>query len=123
MLVAEVQPNPLMVAPFVALLAAIALAPVFFANWWGRHYGKVALGLGAITLLYYTRGLHAQARTLHGWVRNLGDGRVEAWAEGEAEAVERFERQIRQGPPGARVDDVQVDDAAPTRHETGFSIR
>ena len=65
MLAAEVQPNPWMVAPFIALLAAIALAPVFFANWWGRHYGKVALGLGAITLLYYTGGLHAQARTLH----------------------------------------------------------
>src|SRR5882672_9354254 len=65
MLAAEVQPNPWMVAPFIALLAAIALAPVFFANWWGRHYGKVALGLGAITLLYYAGGLHAHSRTLH----------------------------------------------------------
>ena len=54
-----------MIAPFIALLATIALAPVLFANWWGRHYGKVALGLGAITLLYYAGGLHAHARTLY----------------------------------------------------------
>ena len=30
-----------------ALLAAIALAPLLFANWWARHYPKVALALGA----------------------------------------------------------------------------
>ena len=60
---------------------------------------------------------------LHGWVRNLGDGRVEAWAEGEAEAVERFERAVRQGPRGARVDMVEVDDEWPAGRETGFSIR
>lgn len=52
------------VAPFVALLAAIALAPLFFANWWGRHYAKVAWGLGALTLLYYLFGLHAHERVL-----------------------------------------------------------
>jgi acylphosphatase len=60
---------------------------------------------------------------LHGWVRNLPDGRVEIEAEGEAEAIERFERNMRQGPPGARVSDVQADDTVPSRRETGFSIR
>src|SRR5262249_26186674 len=44
---------------------------------------------------------------LHGWVRNLPDGRVEAAAEGDAEALERFERALRHGPPAARVDDVE----------------
>jgi Na+/H+ antiporter NhaD/arsenite permease-like protein len=65
MMIAEIQPNPWMVTPFVALLAAIALAPLFFANWWGRHFAKVAFGLGAITLVYYFAGLHAQERVLH----------------------------------------------------------
>src|SRR5258707_15135154 len=50
---------------------------------------------------------------LHGWVRNLPDGRVEALAEGEAEAVERFERAIGHGPPGARVERVDVDHIVP----------
>ncbi len=65
----------------------------------------------------------ASREGLNGWVQNLPDGRVEIEAEGEAEAVERFERNIRRGPPGARVSDVQVDDAAPTRHTTGFTVR
>ena len=59
---------------------------------------------------------------LHGWVRNLPDGRVEAAAEGEADAIERFERAIRHGPPGARVDAVVVDDTMPSGRDTGFTV-
>jgi Na+/H+ antiporter NhaD/arsenite permease-like protein len=58
-MMAPIYPNPLMIAPFVALLAAIALAPLFFPDWWGRHFGKVTFGLAAITLVYYLAGLHA----------------------------------------------------------------
>lgn len=64
MMLAEIQPNPWMVTPFIALLAAIALAPLCFAAWWGRHFGKVTLGLAAITLVYYVGGLHAHQRAL-----------------------------------------------------------
>ena len=60
-----VTPNPWMILPFVALLAAIALAPLFFSDWWSKHYPKVAIGLGAITVTYYLFGLHAQERVLH----------------------------------------------------------
>jgi Na+/H+ antiporter NhaD/arsenite permease-like protein len=60
-----IQPNPWMVAPFVALLGAIALAPLFFADWWGRHFAKVTLGLAALTLAYYLGGLRAEDRVLH----------------------------------------------------------
>jgi acylphosphatase len=65
----------------------------------------------------------ASREGIHGWVRNLPDGRVEASAEGEAEAVERFERAVRHGPPGARIDDVEVEDTTPAGRETGFSVR
>ncbi len=65
MMFAEVVPSVWMVAPFVVLLAAVALAPLFFVNWWGRHFVKVSLGLGAVTLLYYTLVLHAEERALH----------------------------------------------------------
>lgn len=60
---------------------------------------------------------------LHGWVQNLPDGRVEIAVEGEAEAVERFERSVGHGPPGARVGDVHVEATVPTYGGTGFSIR
>jgi Na+/H+ antiporter NhaD/arsenite permease-like protein len=62
---AVVSPNPWMILPFVLLLGTIALAPLLAGNWWGRHYAKVALALGAMTLAYYLVGLHAQERVLH----------------------------------------------------------
>jgi acylphosphatase len=71
---------------------------------------------------YFTEAAAAR-EGLHGWVRNLADGRVEIDVEGEAEAVERFERHVRHGPPGARVSDVNVDDTVPQRRESGFSVR
>jgi acylphosphatase len=60
---------------------------------------------------------------LHGWIRNLPDGQVEAAAEGESGSVERFERALHHGPSGARVDRVEVTDGVPTGHETGFTVR
>lgn len=54
-----------MILPFGALLAAIALAPLVCANWWARHYPKVALGLGAVTLGYYLFWIHAHERVEH----------------------------------------------------------
>jgi acylphosphatase len=60
---------------------------------------------------------------LHGWARNLPDGRLEISIEGDAESVERFEGQIAHGPPGARISDLQIDEDVPTQRATGFSIR
>ena len=59
---------------------------------------------------------------LHGWVRNRPDGLVEAQAEGEAEAIERFERALRHGPPAARVEHVEVDHVEPSGRDTGFTV-
>jgi len=58
-----------------------------------------------------------------GWVRNLPDGRVEAYVEGEAEAVTPVERAMRQGPSGARVATVDAESEEPTGGLHGFSIR
>ena len=58
-----------------------------------------------------------------GWVRNLPDGRVEAWIEGEATSVDRVEAAVRLGPRGARVATVAVDVEDPAGRDTGFSIR
>jgi acylphosphatase len=57
-----------------------------------------------------------------GNVRNLDDGRVEIVAEGDAEAITRFERTLRQGPIGARVDDVLVDLQPPSGRFPDFRI-
>lgn len=65
----------------------------------------------------------AAVEGLHGWVRNRADGCVEIHAEGEASALERFERQIRHGPPSARVEHVDVTDVGATGSDTGFTVR
>lgn len=57
-------PTPWMILPFGLLLAAIALAPLFAAGWWGKHYPKVAFALAAVTLGYYLFGQHAHQRVL-----------------------------------------------------------
>jgi acylphosphatase len=43
-----------------------------------------------------------------GWVRNRQDGSVEALAQGEHDAVERFVTWCRHGPPSARVTEVAL---------------
>jgi acylphosphatase len=62
---------------------------------------------------------------LSGWVRNLRDGRVEAYAAGEEEMVTRFIARLHEGSPASRVDRVSVSDAEVeivigfTRRQTG----
>ena len=51
----------------------------------------------------------AHSLDVTGWVRNLPDDRVEAVAEGEERALQDFVAKLRQGPPFARVDDLDAD--------------
>lgn len=63
--------NPWMILPFALLLAMIALAPLFFASWWGKHYIKIAIALAAVMVLYYAFGLGANGRiieTAHNYI-------------------------------------------------------
>jgi acylphosphatase len=71
---------------------------------------------------YFTEAAAAREGIL-GWVRNMPDGRVEISAEGDAEALDRFERRLRHGPPYARVERVDVEEMTPTGRETGFTIK
>lgn len=59
-----VYPNLFSLLPFVALLGTIAVGPLCFAKWWGKHYPKVCFGLGAVVVIYYILGLGATANVL-----------------------------------------------------------
>jgi acylphosphatase len=63
----------------------------------------------------------AQEAKLSGWVRNMADGSVEALLEGEREAVQGVVEWARRGPPGARVDSVEVR-PVPAKNLKGFKI-
>lgn len=49
---------------------------------------------------------------LAGYVRNLADGNVEAYAIGEEVLLEEFRRHLAEGPRGARVSGVAESEAA-----------
>jgi len=72
---------------------------------------------------YFTQAA-AVREHVDGWVRNTSAGTVEILAEGETDALERFERQMRRGPPAATVTNVTMTDAAAAlEHGSGFRIR
>lgn len=54
---------------------------------------------------------------LVGWVRNLRDGRVEAWLEGPPEALATVLERLRAGPTSAQVEQLEVTDSAALAHE------
>jgi acylphosphatase len=66
----------------------------------------------------------AVALRLKGFVRNLSNGStVEVVAEGPISDLETLLATLRQGPPLARVERVDVSWAAPTGDHQGFHIR
>ncbi|AHF80903.1 acylphosphatase [Thermococcus paralvinellae] len=81
-----------------------------------RIYGRVQ-GVG------FRWSMQREARKLgvHGWVRNLPDGSVEAVIEGERERVEALIGWAHQGPPFARVTRVEIKWEDP-KGEKGFKV-
>lgn len=68
----------------------------------------------------WTRG-EAEARGLAGHVRNRADGTVEAAFTGPAAVVDAMVEACRSGPPGARVERIDVTAGEPAA-VTGFAI-
>lgn len=70
---------------------------------------------------WFTRDA-AQQHRVTGWVRNLGDGSVEAELHGTDADVHAVLDAMSHGPAGARVDQVEVTEALAAEHST-FEIR
>jgi acylphosphatase len=60
---------------------------------------------------------------LNGWVRNLDDGRVEAFAQGAAGALDALQGRLWQGPRWGEVRDVEALEEAPVARQNSFQIR
>ncbi|MEO0122811.1 MAG: acylphosphatase [candidate division WOR-3 bacterium] len=65
----------------------------------------------------------AQRLGITGWVKNLDDGRVEIIAEGKETDLQKLIDWCWQGPPGARVDDVEIVYEEPTSEFRSFDIK
>ena len=62
---AHVLPSPYMVTPFIVLLLMIATGPLFYKHFWERHYAKMTVFLGTITVFYYLIFLKDYHSLLH----------------------------------------------------------
>ena len=73
---------------------------------------------GAVQGVFFrdTTRRKAQSRGVTGWVRNRSDGAVEALFEGAPEAVDSMVAFVHEGPRGADVERVDVQDAEPEGH-------
>ncbi len=65
----------------------------------------------------------AQGYGLSGWVKNLPDGRVEVFVQGDRDVVWDFLKQLWEGPPAAMVDRMEVLKEVSSYEERDFTIR
>jgi acylphosphatase len=79
---------------------------------------------GLVQGVFFRAWARDEARrfAVNGWVRNCPDGSVEAHVEGDEHAVRQMVERLRHGPPGARVDDLEIDVAEP-EGVSGFEVR
>lgn len=68
--------------------------------------------IGRVQQVFYRRSVQKKAQELGlmGWARNTEDGSVEIIAEGPNEKVDEFIKWCWEGPPLAKVEDVQIEE-------------
>jgi len=80
---------------------------------------------GTVQGVYYRTAARAEGVRLglRGWVRNVSDGTVTLRLQGNPAAVDVMLGWCRVGPPAARVDWLDVSDAAPDEALSDFEVR
>ena len=83
-----------------------------------------AIVQGRVQGVYYRAFVSRNAIHLGvtGYVRNLPDNSVEIFAEGEKVQLEKLIEYLQQGPPGARVDDIELTWSEYTGRYHNFSV-
>jgi acylphosphatase len=79
---------------------------------------------GRVQGVYYRASTVKQAKALDitGWVRNLPDGKVEVFACGNAAQLERLQEWLWQGPPAAKVEQVDAK-VVPWQELADFAVK
>jgi len=79
---------------------------------------------GKVQGVFFRAWARRQADELRvsGWIRNQPDGSVEAHLEGHEGAIRQLVERMREGPPGAEVDELTANEAAP-EGLSGFEVR
>ena len=79
---------------------------------------------GKVQGVFFRAGTREQAQALglRGYARNRADGRVDVLAVGDEAAIDRLAAWLRQGPPAARVDELERLVASPDEAGGDFEI-
>ena len=74
---------------------------------------------GRVQGVFFRAWTREQAHRLdvYGWVRNCADGSVELHLEGAEGNVDQLLEMLRRGPSGARVEELDVTEAALQKHD------
>lgn len=67
--------------------------------------------------------INAQEVGVHGWVKNLPDGRVEAVFEGPEDHVDEMVARCEEGPGSSRVDEVDFEWEEATGEFDSFQVK
>lgn len=65
---------------------------------------------------------HARRLGVKGYVRNLDDGTVEVWAEGDKEKLDEFLEYLKEGPSAAFVREIKLEWVNPQGTFSDFNI-
>ena len=66
---------------------------------------------GKVQGVFFRKSTQEKARELNltGWVKNLEDGRVQIWAQGEEDNLKKLKEWTHSGPDRANVEHVKVE--------------
>lgn len=80
--------------------------------------------IGRVQGVFFRAWTQEQARCLGvaGWVRNCRNGSVEAHLAGDGQAVTTMIERMRDGPTGAKVEELAVEEVPP-ENGPGFEVR
>ena len=80
---------------------------------------------GLVQGVFFRASIRSRAKMLNlkGWVRNTGDGKVEAVFEGDKDKIDEILEFCKRGPPTAKVESVIVKWEKPTGRFEEFEIR
>ena len=83
-----------------------------------------AIAQGRVQGIYYRvfASRNATKLGLTGYVRNLPDRSVEIYAEGQRKQIETLIEHLKEGPPGARVDNLALTWSEYTGQYSDFSV-
>jgi len=80
---------------------------------------------GKVQGVYYRASTEKEANRLglSGYARNLPDGRVEVIAEGSPEELQQLHQWCQEGPPAAKVTDIEVEEQQANGEFSNFGVR